>query len=325
MARQTKRYSVSPYPSLFSAEELDSNEIEEVSPEAMRQSPAVRFMSMGSGSSGNCAFLTDGKTAIIIDAGVDPLKIKPMLERHGYSLKNVSGILLTHDHGDHVRYVYKLVSANPAMKVYCTPKTFNGIMRRHNIARRLKDYFQAIYKEFPFNIGKWEVTAFDVSHDGSDNVGFFLANGAHRMAVATDLGCITERVRHYMGLAQSIVIESNYDSLMLARGPYPEFLKARIAAERGHLDNEVSAGFIRELYESSTILRRVFLCHLSHDNNTPAMALASVESTLRAADPTIEIVRDDTLPQADKSRRRILVDVLPRFEASLLHTFRLDI
>ncbi|MCM1336423.1 MAG: MBL fold metallo-hydrolase [Candidatus Amulumruptor caecigallinarius] len=329
MARQNRRYSASPYasmPSLFSDDELDAPPmVEEVSLDALRAAPVVKFMSFGSGSSGNCAFLTDGTTGLIIDAGVDPEHVERSLARHGYSMDCVRGILLTHDHGDHVRYVYKLAKAHNHLRVYCTPKAFNGIMRRHSIARRLKDYFQAIYKEFPFKIGGWEVTAFDVSHDGTDNAGFFLTNGPHRIAVATDLGCITPRVTYYMSQARNVIIESNYDAAMLATGPYPEFLKARIAADNGHLDNTVTAGFVGRLYAGSDLLQRVYLCHLSHDNNTPATAIGAVERELRALDPGIEIVRDDTVPPTPSAtpRRRLLVDALPRFEASVLYTFRL--
>lgn len=329
MARQNRRYSASPYaslPSLFSDDELDAPPmVEEVDTDTLRRGPQVKFMSFGSGSSGNCAFLTDGVTGLIIDAGVDPDHVERSLARHGYSMDCVRGILLTHDHGDHVRYVYRLARAHNHLRVYCTPKAFNGIMRRHSIARRLKDYFQAIYKEFPFKIGDWEVTAFDVSHDGTDNAGFFLTNGPQRIAVATDLGCITQRVSYYMAQARNVIIEANYDAAMLASGPYPEFLKARIAADSGHLDNRVTGDFVAGLYAGGSLLQRVFLCHLSHDNNTPPTALGEVERALRAVDPQIEIVRDDTVPQgaSDSGRRRLLLEALPRFDASVLYTFRL--
>lgn len=328
MARQYKRYSHSPYheaqPSLFSDDELDAPIVDDIAPSSGKECAPLRLMSLGSGSSGNCTFVTDGTSGLLIDAGVDPDNVERVLMHHGYGMDHIRGILLTHDHGDHVRYVYRIASRNKHIRVYCTPKAFNGIMRRHSIARRLKDYFQAIYKEFPFSIGKWEITAFDVSHDGTDNAGFFLANGAHRLAVATDLGCITPRVEHYMRQASSIILESNYDASMLASGPYPEFLKARIAADSGHLDNRVTARFVRTLFEQEgSTLCRVWLCHLSHDNNTPFTAVQCVENSLRESDPKVEIVRDDTLPQADRSRRRVLVDALPRFDASPLYTIRL--
>ncbi len=327
MAKQIRRYSADTYrtmPSLFDDSELSGTcTVEEIKPSATRREPMVRFMSFGSGSSGNCAFLTDGTTGLLIDAGVDTEHVEQSLARNGYSMDCVKGILLTHDHGDHVRNVYKIVRYNKHIRLYCTPKAFGGIMRRHSVSRRLKDYYQAIYKEFPFKIGNWEITAFEVSHDGTDNAGFFLSNGNQKIAIATDLGCITDRVRFYMEQARNIIIEANYDADMLARGPYPEFLKARIAAANGHLDNKVTAQFVSELATGSDLLQRVFLCHLSHDNNTPRVAIGAIENALTEAVPKIRIVRDDTLPPADVSRRTMLVDALPRFEASMLYTFRI--
>lgn len=327
MAKQIRRYSADAYrsmPSLFDDSELSGTSImEEISPTVARRAPMIRFMSFGSGSSGNCAFLTDGTTGLLIDAGVDTDHVERSLARNGYSMDCVKGILLTHDHGDHVRNVYKIVRYHKHICLYCTPKAFGGIMRRHSVSRRLKDYFQAIYKEFPFKIGNWEITAFEVSHDGTDNAGFFMTNGDQRIAIATDLGCITDRVRYYMSQARNIIIEANYDADMLAHGPYPEFLKARIAAANGHLDNNVMAQFVAELATSSDQLQRVFLCHLSHDNNTPAVALKTIGNALETAVEHIKIVKDDTLPPADPSRRILLLDALPRFEASMLYTFRI--
>ena len=329
MAKQIRRYSADAYrsmPSLFDDDGEQGgayNTVEEISMAATRREPMVRFMSFGSGSSGNCAFLTDGTTGLLIDAGVDPDHVDRSLARNGYSMDSIKGILLTHDHGDHVRNVYKIVRFHKHIRLYCTPKAFGGIMRRHSMSRRLKDYYQAIYKEFPFKLGQWEITAFDVSHDGTDNAGFFLTNGNQRIAVATDLGCITDRVRHYMSQARNIIIEANYDADMLAHGPYPEFLKARIAAANGHLDNRVTAQFVTELATGSELLQRVFLCHLSHDNNTPKVALATIGGALKAALPRIDLVKDDPLPPTDTTRRTLLLDALPRFEASTLYTFRI--
>lgn len=327
MAKQIRRYSSDAYrttPSLFDDSELDGTSVmEEIDTASLRREPMVRFMSFGSGSSGNCAFLTDGTTGLLIDAGVDAEHVERSLAHNGYSMDCIKGILLTHDHGDHVRNVYKIIRYHKHIRLYCTPKAFGGIMRRHSMSRRLKDYFQAIYKEFPFKIGNWEITAFEVSHDGTDNAGFYLINGNQRIAVATDLGCITDRVRYYMAQARNIVIEANYDADMLAHGSYPEFLKARIAAPNGHLDNRVTAAFVSELATAGDMLQRVFLCHLSHDNNTPAIALSTIGDALKDAVRGVQLVKDDTLPPADPKRRTILLDALPRFEASMLYTFRI--
>ena len=266
---------------------------------------AVFFISFGSGSCGNSAFVGDHTGGFLIDAGVDLKRVTAGLEECGFSMSKIKGIILTHDHSDHVHYVYTLVRRNPHIRVYCTPKVFGGIMRRHSISRRLKDYHHPIYKEFPFRIGAFDITAFEVSHDGTDNAGFHITRYPEdvRLTVATDLGCITDRVDYYMRLATHIVIEANYDAAMLANGPYPAHLKARIEAERGHLDNKVTAAYLASI--ASPRLKQVFLCHLSQDNNTPEIALDTVTGALASTGFPIE------------------VSVLPRMTASTLFTLRL--
>lgn len=239
------------------------------------------FLSFGSGSSGNSTYIGTRREGVLIDAGVDAATIIDGLRDNGLSMDCVKGICLTHDHSDHVRSVYALVRKNRHIGIYCTPKTLSGILRRTNISRRIKDYHRPIYKEFPFSVGGMELTAFDVSHDGTDNNGYYLTRRAHTFAIATDLGCITPRVDYYMRQARYVMLESNYDALMLANGPYPQYLKARIAAERGHLDNLVTATFLKEIYTPN--LRYVFLCHLSKDNNKPELAIEASRSALLAA------------------------------------------
>lgn len=278
----------------------------------------LRFISFGSGSSGNCAYIGDDKTGILIDAGVDSKHVLESLKANGLSMHNIQGILLTHDHSDHVRYVYNLIRKYTHVGVYCTPKTLSGLLRRHSISRRIKDYHHPIYKEFPFKIGGFEITAFDVSHDGTDNCGYFLCHGKHKFAVATDLGLITPRVDFYMRQANYIMIESNYDQYMLEHGPYPLYLRARIAADRGHLDNKVTAGFLKEIFTPK--LKYIFLCHLSHDNNTPEIALKEVSTALQEAGVT-RIGNGSDPRIADQEGIELIA--LPRFDTSPIYTFRL--
>ena len=207
-------------------EQQSAGVIDELPPLAANEK--VYFMSFGSGSSGNCSYIGDSQNGFLIDAGVEIAKVIESLRRNGISMDRVKGICLTHDHGDHIRDVYGLLRRYRHLRVYCTPKTLNGILRRHNVSRRIKDYHAPIYKEFPFRIGNFEITAFEVMHDGADNSGYFITHGDIRFAIATDLGCISERVNHYMRQATHIVIEANYDFQMLREGRYPEYLKARI-------------------------------------------------------------------------------------------------
>lgn len=275
------------------------------------------FMSFGSGSSGNCAYVGDDCGGILIDAGVALDTVEKGLRYNAIDPSRIGGIILTHDHSDHIRYVYQLVRRFKHLRIFCTPRVLEGILRRHNISRRVKDFHTPIYKEFPFNpVPGFEVTAFEVSHDGADNAGFYIRN-LHTdisLGVTTDLGCITPRVEHYLRQANHLMIESNYDATMLATGRYPAYLKARIAADNGHLDNIVTARFLADIVPGH--VKHIFLCHLSQDNNEPEIAINTIrEELLKAGIPA---VGDGTGSIASRKCPVQLV-ALPRHEVSLLY------
>lgn len=277
----------------------------------------LRFISFGSGSSGNCSYLGNNRFGILIDAGIDPTKIYDELERNSIDIRTIGGIILTHDHGDHVRYAYTIVRRNRHIRIYSTPATLNGMLRRHNISRRIKDYHQPVFKEFPFHLSDFVITPFEVSHDGSDNVGFFISAGEHKFVVATDMGVVTERADFYIRQANYLMIETNYDLGMLLNGRYPEYLKARIMAAKGHMDNEATAAYLKKIYTPS--LHNVFLCHLSHDNNTPEIALEAVNNALRS----IGIEPGDGSGSISSRNAPVQVCALPRFDPTGVIVLRL--
>lgn len=278
----------------------------------------LKFISFGSGSSGNCAYVGDDTSGFLIDAGVAMENVVNELRRNGIDMRTIRGIVLTHDHSDHVRFAYTILRKYRHMRVYCTPKTLNGLLRRHAISNRIKDYHFPIYKEHPFQIDNFTLVAFETMHDGTDNAGFFISNGGHKLAVATDLGCISERVDYYMRQANYLMIEANYDATMLTNGSYPEYLKARIRSDIGHLDNCVTAEYLANIYTEK--LRFVFLCHLSRDNNTPQLARQTVENALKGSGLS-EIGDCSGSPYARVAPVQLLA--LPRFEATGLISLRL--
>lgn len=278
----------------------------------------IYYMSFGSGSSGNCSYVGTSRGGVLVDAGVDPDYLFEQLERNGIQPEMVRGIIVTHDHGDHIRFIYKIVRTYRHIRVYATPKAFGGIMRRHSVSRRLRDYHQAIYKEFAFQVADLEITPFEVSHDGTDNAGYFISHRGNTMLVATDLGCITDRVDHYARLARYMMIEANYDIDMLRNGSYAEHLKARIMAYSGHLDNAVTGEYLGRIYSPS--LRAVFLCHLSNDNNTPETALRTVASAISAAHPQITIGDGSESLEARSADLQLLA--LPRYQATPIYRLR---
>lgn len=301
------------YPLMESAD----NESEAQQPD--QSDRILNYISFGSGSSGNSCFIGTKKCGVIIDAGVKHDFIEKKLSENGIPVKSVSALLLTHDHSDHVRYAYTLLRNHKHIGLYCTPRVLNGILRRHNISKRIKDFHNPIFKEIPFKIGALEITAFEVPHDGSDNMGFSLSFDNRNFVLATDLGAVTERARHYMSQANYLVIESNYDLQMLLHGVYPEHLKARIQTQFGHLDNMQTAEFLSQII--SPRLKHIFLCHLSADNNTPDKALKASFNALSATGITVgsgeNTIEDRKAP--------VQLTVLPRFEATRLYAWRPEI
>lgn len=274
------------------------------------------YISFGSGSSGNSCYLGTRTSGLIIDAGIRADIVEQTLDSYGISMKNVKGLLLTHDHGDHVRYSYNLLRTHRHIKLFCTNRVLNGLLRRHSISRRIREYHVPIFKEIPFRMMDFEITAFEVPHDGTDNMGFSISFDGRRFVLATDLGAVSERARHYISQANYLVIESNYDAVMLRDGRYPEYLKARIVTERGHMDNADTAHFLREIIHPG--LSHIFLCHLSKDNNTPAKALKATRDELEAKGLRIG-AGQETLSDL---KADVQLMALPRFDPTRLFIFR---
>lgn len=276
----------------------------------------IFYQSFGSGSSGNSCYVGTANGGLLIDAGIREDAVEMILKSNGVGMDKVKGILLTHDHHDHVKYVYKFLRNNKGISLFCTNRVMNGLLRHHNVSRRIKDYHIPIFKEIPFKVGDFEVTAFETSHDGTDNMGFSLAYGGRNFVLATDMGVVTTRARHYISGANYLVVESNYDLRMLMTGPYPEHLKARIVTERGHMDNESTALLLKQIRHPG--LRYVFLCHLSKENNTPQKALETVRAAFESMGLTVG-AGDDSLE--DRSADISLM-VLPRLEPTRWYVFR---
>lgn len=292
----------------------DNKQIEKPS-DNMIPDTSIYYMSFGSGSSGNCCYIGTRKDGILIDAGVRSDTIITQLRANGVSMDMVKAICLTHDHADHVRYAYNLIRKYKHIRLFCTNRVLNGILRKHNVSKRIKDYHVAIFKEIPFKIGTFELTAFDVPHDGEDNMGFSINIFRRKFVIATDLGKVKERAYHYMSQANYLMIEANYDDDMLRKGPYPEYLKYRIKAESGHLDNVETAQFLYET--ASKEMQYVFLCHLSNDNNTPEIAVTTIKDALLRKGLTVGYATESI----EDRKADIQLMALPRLECTRWFVF----
>ncbi len=235
------------------------------------------FFSLSSGSCGNCYYLGNTRYGILIDAGIGPRVIKKRLAEHGVDLSSIMAILITHDHYDHIKSAGYL-GEKMHIPVYATREVHRSIANHHLIRHSLNGSAVYIEKGSPFQIEDFNITAFDVPHDSVDNSGYFFEFHDQALTLATDVGTITDEVAHYIGKANHLIIESNYDEELLQNGSYPYHLKQRITSGTGHLSNQQAAEFLANNYSSD--LRNIWLCHLSGDNNNPELAYNTMEKHL---------------------------------------------
>ncbi len=220
------------------------------------------------------------QTALIIDAGLGVRTLKKHLKAYGLKLPEQTALLITHDHTDHTKSAGSL-SRDYELPVYATQKVHVGIERnwhvRHKIAPALA---HIIERDQTFELNGFTITAFCVPHDASDNVGYCIQREGITFVLMTDVGHMTEELKTYIGCANYLVIEADYEEEMLRTGPYSEHLKRRIAGSLGHMSN-VECGMA--LAENATqALRHVWLCHLSDENNHPELAEKTVKQILGA-------------------------------------------
>ena len=162
--------------------------------------------------------------------------------------------------------------------VYTTAAVHRGIEKSRYVEETLIGSRRVIEKEVPFTIRNFNIIAFEVPHDSTDNVGYYIEYGEHKFTFATDVGHITDTVSRYMRMANHLIIEANYDEEMLKCGTYPAFLKERVASPTGHLSNREAAEFLAANYDPK--LKDIWLCHLSRDNNHPELAYKTVDIRL---------------------------------------------
>lgn len=239
----------------------------------------VKFLCLGSGSSGNCYYLTTGQTSLLVDAGLSMRNLRKALQANGFRLDDIDGVLVTHDHADHIKAVGNI--ANDLDKpIYATQDVHLGINRNYCVTSKVTHmHTRVINKEQSFEVGDFKITPFEVPHDSSDCVGYQIESEGVTFVLVTDAGSVTPAIESHIAEANYLVIESNHDVEMLMRGPYPAYLKGRIRSGRGHLSNNQCGELLAN--NMTEKLKHVWLCHLSEENNHPELARKTVGSILR--------------------------------------------
>jgi phosphoribosyl 1,2-cyclic phosphodiesterase len=223
---------------------------------------------LASGSSGNCFYVGSNKGDILIDAGISCKQISERLSKIGKDINNIKGIFVTHEHTDHIRGIETL-SRKHNIPIFINTGTLEGCyldMGNMNIIRT--------DKEFDFNGLK--ILPFSKSHDSSEPISFLIKNGTKKISIITDVGMCCDNVIDNVCESDLIILEANHDLNMLKNGPYPYYLKKRIASTKGHLSNYEAALLVLE--HGNKKLQHVLLSHLSLNNNTPETALKTFNS-----------------------------------------------
>ena len=234
----------------------------------------MRFASLGSGSAGNALIVEAGATRLMLDCGFALRQTLQRLARIGLAPEDLSGIVVTHEHGDHVSGVFSF-AGRFGIPVWLTHGTWNVVGKGYTGEVHFLD------SHVPFAIGDIAVSPFPVPHDAREPAQFVFSDGARRLGVITDTGSSTPHIEAMLSGCDALVLECNHDAGLLAGGNYPPSLKARIGGPYGHLDNATSAALLAALDNSR--LKHIVAAHLSLQNNTAELAVLALAGALSCA------------------------------------------
>ena len=236
-------------------------------------------MSLSSGSCGNCYYLGTDQGGILIDAGVSLRRLKKTLLENGLDMDAFSAVLVTHDHLDHIRHLGSF--CKKLNKPVYTTDVIHGALARHTFTASTITPCRRVLQEGEWNeVAGMKVRYFVVPHDATQTVGYAIEIEGRVFVIMTDVGRMTDEAVAFAKMADTVVVESNYDMDMLMQGPYTYELKMRIVQGCGHLSNDECASAIRRFWHGG--LRNIFLCHLSENNNTRELAYECSSEALKS-------------------------------------------
>lgn len=271
----------------------------------------VRLTVLGSGSSGNCAVVSTDRTTLLIDAGLSAKQICVRLEAAGYSLDQLDGILLTHEHQDHTNGLEVLSGKRP-LPLYATALTRETL--QGSLKFRSPPAWRMMTTGSAFDFQDLRIECFPVPHDAVDPIGFVIADEESRLGVLSDVGFVTNLIKDRLKAADSLFVEANYDTQLLeADTKRPWATKQRISSRHGHLSNDQAAELIESVAHPG--LHHVVLGHLSDDCNDPDRATQRIQESLHRLgirDTRVQCAQRRCLtPTIEVARRRVVISLSP--------------
>ncbi|MCK8824972.1 MBL fold metallo-hydrolase [Fuchsiella alkaliacetigena] len=235
---------------------------------------SLEVCSLASGSSGNSIYIASAKKKLLIDAGLSGKKISNRLAQINIEGSQLDAILITHEHQDHIKGA-GVLSRRFDLPIYATEKTWAVAEQKLG---KITAENRCVMNKAGLEIGDIGIDCFSLPHDAEDPVGYALHSQGRKVAIATDIGCMTQELLGNLAEAELVILEANHDLEMLKTGPYPWSLKRRIMSEQGHLCNDEAGATAVELVKNS--VQRILLAHLSKDNNVPELAYLTIKNML---------------------------------------------
>lgn len=241
----------------------------------------MRLCSIASGSSGNCIYVGSEATHLLVDTGISGRRIEQGLKGLELTPRELDGILITHEHADHISGL-GVLARKYEIPIYATQGTIDAMLGSGSLGTVEEELFHPVREDEKLIIKDLTINPMHISHDAAQPVGYRIAYGSKKVAICTDLGVYNDYTVECLKGMDALLLEANHDVNMLQVGPYPYYLKQRILGDRGHLSNENSGRLLCRILHDG--LKAVLLGHLSKENNLPELAYESVRMEINMAD-----------------------------------------
>ena len=261
----------------------------------------MRLVSIASGSSGNCTYIGSDKTHILVDAGISNKRIEQGLKEIGLKGNELGGVIITHEHSDHIRGL-GVLARKYGLSIYATKETLSEMQGKKELGEYDRELLKEIKPDVAFAIGDLKILPFSIDHDAANPVAYRIGHERKTVAVATDMGHYDSYIVDHLQGLDALLVESNHDVNMLQAGPYPYYLKRRILSDHGHLSNENAGRLLNCVLHDQ--LKHILQGHLRKENNYEALAYETVkleidqgDTRYKASDFPITVAKRDQMSQ----------------------------